>query len=491
MAGSTSDGKKIVGMYRIRMPRLVVALPGGDNGAGMLTPTDARTIEARDEMVQPLDLNKAMRMSGKERLTAFQELLKKDPESPAVLWVVHQALRLSAREKDVGFDYKDLVNRAVTVAAAGGPALERREAMILAELLANIDGQTDLALEQAHRAEKLLGKNATLAEQAGVLTLLETVLKTAGKEDQLKEVRGRLSQVEAELDKQYLASLPFKPTPSTVHPKNGRVVVLELFNVIAQSPMSAGPEAAFDGLLKTYPSGDVVLLQYHAQGSGGVDPLSSPDGDARWNYYRRLFTDKTRSSFEPTAIFNGKEPKRIGGLVGMSKSHYQGFSEGLSIWFDAEAGPKLKLTATGKEGKIDIQATVNDLGEPGKDKRLRLLLVEESVHYAGANGIRIHNRVVRSMPGGSAGFALKEANSKQTATVDLAELKKQLADSLEETYKKRPTPDREGMAGRPLPIAKRPLDLKNLKLVALVQDDKTGEILQAAEVDLDAGKNEK
>jgi RNA polymerase sigma factor (sigma-70 family) len=487
----TRDGKKIVGMYQIRMPRLAVALPGGDNGAGMLTPTDARTIEARDEMVQALDLNKAMRMSGKERLTAFQELLKKDPESPAVLWGVHQALRLSAREKDVGFDYKDLVKRAETVASAGGPALERREAMILAELLANIDGQTDLALEQTHRAEKLLGKNATLAEQAGVLTLLETALKTAGKEDQLKEVRGRLSQVEAELDKQYLASLPFKPTPSTVHPKNGRVVVLELFDVIAQSPMSPGPEAAFDGLLKTYPSGDVVLLQYHSQGNGGVDPLSSPDGDARWNYYRRLFTDKTRSSFEPTAIFNGKEPKRFGGGVSMSKSHYQGFSEGLSIWFDAEAGPKLKLTATEKEGKIDIQATVNDLGEPGKDKRLRLLLVEESVHYAGASGIRIHNRVVRSMPGGPAGFTLKEANSKQTATVDLAELKKQLADYLEEAYKKHPTPDREGMAGRPLPIEKRPLDLKNLKLVALVQDDKTGEILQAAEVDLGAGKNEK
>ena len=222
------------------------------------------------------------------------------------------------------------------------------------------------------------------------------------------------------------------------------------------------------------------------------DPLSSPDGDARWNYYRRLFTDKTRSSLEPTAIFNGKEPKRIGGLVGMSKSCYQGFSEGLSIWFDAEAGPKLKLTATEKEGKIDIQATVNDLEEPGKDKRLRLVLVEESVHYAGANGIRFHHRVVRSMPGGPAGFVLKEANSKQTATVDLAELKKQLADYLEEAYKKRPTPDREGMGSRrPFSSDKLPLDLKNLKLVALVQDDKTGEILQAAEVDLGAGKNEK
>jgi RNA polymerase sigma factor (sigma-70 family) len=485
----TGDGKKILGMFRFRIPRGGI-VPGADNGPAMLTPTNARIIGDRDLMVQNLDLNKAMRMTGKERITAIQDLLKKDPDSPAVLWVVHQALRLSAREKDVGLDYKDLVNRADAVASAGGPALERREAMLLAELLANI-GQTDLALEQAHRAEKLLAKDAPLSEQASFLTLLETVLKTAGKEDQLKEVRGRLKKIEAELDKQYLASVPIKPTPSTMHPKNGRVVVLELFNVGAQVPVSAGPETAFDALLKTYPSSDVVLLQYHPQFILGIDPLSSPDGDARWNYYRRLFADKIKSSLGPTAIFNGKGPKTVGGGVDVSRSRYQGFSEGLSIWFDAEAGPKLKLTATEKEGKIDIQATVNDLEEPGKDKRLRLVLVEESVHYAGASGIRIHNRVVRSMPGGPAGFTLKEANSKQTATVDLAELKKQLADYLEEVYKKRPTPDREGMAGRPLPIEKRPLELKNLKLVALVQDDKTGEILQAGGVDLGAGKTEK
>ena len=96
------------------------------------------------------------------------------------------------------------------------------------------------------------------------------------------------------------------------------------------------------------------------------------------------------------------------------------------------------------------------------------------------------------MPGGPAGFVLKEANSKQTATVDLIELKKQLTGYLEEAYKKRPTPDREGMESRrPFSTDKLPLDLKNLKVVALVQDDKTGEIVQAAEVDLGAGKNEK
>ena len=55
-------------------------------------------------------------------------------------------------------------------------------------------------------------------------------MKTAGKEDKLKEVQRALNQIEAELDKEYLAKVPpFKPTPSTEHPKNGRVAVMELF----------------------------------------------------------------------------------------------------------------------------------------------------------------------------------------------------------------------------------------------------------------------
>jgi RNA polymerase sigma factor (sigma-70 family) len=486
----TGDGKKILGMFRYRIHNGGGLVPGADKGPAMLAPTDAKTIADRDVMGQPnLALAKATQLTGKERGTAIQDLLKKTSDSPAVLWVAHQLLRLSAKEKDLGLDHKDLVNRADTAAAACGPVIERDVVMVLALLLAKIDGQTDLALEQAHRAEKLLAKDAPLSEQASVLTTLETVLKTAGKEDELKEVSGRLNKLEAELDKEYLARVPpFKPAPSTEHLKHERVPVMELF-VNAQGEFSAGAEAAFDALLKTYPSGDVVLLQYHEL-RGITDPLSSPDGEERCNYYRRLFPGKITTA--PVAIINGKDTMAVAGTVNeRSRRLYEGFRQRISPWFDAEAGPKLKLTTSEKEGKIDIQATVDDLKSPGENRRLRLVLVEEAIHYAGGSGIRIHQRVVRSMPGGPAGLMLKEAGSKQTATVDLAELKKQLAGHLEEVDKKRPLPTNlpwmYGFTARDV----RPLDLKNLKLVALVQDDKTGEILQAAEVDVGAGKNEK
>ncbi len=502
----TGDGKKILGMSRWGMQKGVFPLNknGYMIGPAMLTLTDARTIDDREVMVQNPDVTNAMRMTGKERVTALQDLLKKTSDTPRFLRVVHSLFRLSATEKDLGLDFKDLVKRADLVAAACGPAIECDEAMRLAGLLVNIDGQMDLALEQARRAEKLLAKAAaqnagyrppdrpgmlplldrSRAEPERILTMLETILKTAGKEDELKEVSGRLDRIEADLDKEYLAHVPpFKPTPSTERSKHGRAPVLELF-ANAQSQMNASAEVVFDALLKTYSPGDVVVLQY--QVSGGNNPLRIPDAEERCNYYRRLFADKT--SVQPRADGplqrQGAQRRLNKGVDNESQRLYQELRERISPWFDAEAGPKLKLTATEKEGKIDIQATVDDLDEPGKDKRLRLVLAEESIHYAGGNSIRIHNRVVRAMPGGPAGFALKEAKSKQTATVDLAELRKQLAGYLEEINKK-------GASGGLVAREARPLDLKNLKLVALVQDDKTGEILQAAEVDLGAGKKEK
>jgi hypothetical protein len=281
------------------------------------------------------------------------------------------------------------------------------------------------------------------------------------------------------------------PRPPTEHPRNGRVAVMELF-VDAHNEFSAGAEAAFDALLKTYPPGDVVLLQYH-ESRGLSDPLSSPDGNERSNYYRRLFPGKIKNP--PAAVINGKDPiesRDISGPVEdpSMRRHYQGLRERVSPWFDAETGLRLKLPATEKAGKIDIQATVDDLKNPGEDKRLRLVLVEESIHYAGGSSIRIHNRVVRSMPGGPAGFVLKEANSTQTATVGLAELKKQLAGYLEEVNKKRPFPASTPWINS-FNARDGPLDLKNLKVGALVQDDKTGEMIQAAEVDPGAGKNDK
>ena len=103
------------------------------------------------------------------------------------------------------------------------------------------------------------------------------------------------------------------------------------------------------------------------------------------------------------------------------------------------------------------------------------MLVEELVRWPGSNGQRLHHHVVRGFPGGVKGTALKEATAKQDVIVDLAEVKKGLNDYL---------------AKEKFDEDSRPLDLKNLKVVAFIQNDDSKEVLQTAQVDLSQGKPE-
>jgi hypothetical protein len=85
--------------------------------------------------------------------------------------------------------------------------------------------------------------------------------------------------------------------------------------------------------------------------------------------------------------------------------------------------------------------------------------------------MRFHHRVVRAMPGGHEGIEVKDAPLKRTVGADLAEIRKGLTKYLDEYA-----------ADRPFPNPDRPMDLAHLKVIALVQNDDTGEILNATEL---------
>ena len=112
--------------------------------------------------------------------------------------------------------------------------------------------------------------------------------------------------------------------------------------------------------------------------------------------------------------------------------------------------------------------------EPKKGVVIRLVLVEETIRYAGGNGVRFHHHVVRSLFGKPAGMPVSELkDGKHTAAVSLADLRAKLTEYLTEFEK-----------DRPFANPTKPLDLKGLKVVALVQDDETGEVLQATQFDV-------
>jgi hypothetical protein len=319
--------------------------------------------------------------------------------------------------------------------------------------------------------EKSLSVEDDTSTLVRILNPLMTALKKAGKTDEANAVAARIKELDEILDTQYLAKVPpFKPEKyqgrST---KSRRVVVMELFTGTQCGPCVAA-DVAFSALGQTYKPTELALVHYHMH-IPGPDPLANAETQERWEYYTKVHPDEVAGT--PTSLFNGRPGAGGGGGLPHAKIKYDQYRKLIDPLLDTVQEVQLSATVSRRGNKIEIRAEVKGLKDADKNKKLRFLLLEESIRYAGGNNLRLHHHVVRSFPGGVEGFALREKDTEQTASVDLDELRRKLNAHLDDRAKIGEFSNRD-----------RPLDLKHLKVIALVQDDKTGEILQAVEVEV-------
>jgi len=207
------------------------------------------------------------------------------------------------------------------------------------------------------------------------------------------------------------------------------------------------------------------LLQYHLH-VPGPDVLTNPDSEARQEYYGKVIRGT------PTILFNGKASAPGGGGPGAAQGKFSDYQIIIDPLLEKPGSVSLDAKAIRKGNKIHIQARTQDLDKPGDKIRLRLALVEDWVRYRGTNGMRYHSRVVRALPGGPEGLALTKKDAEHAVVVDLAELETKLTNYLDDFVKKE----------APFPDAQRPMRLRDLRVVAFVQNDDTSEVLQALEV---------
>jgi thiol-disulfide isomerase/thioredoxin len=347
-------------------------------------------------------------------------------------------------------------DKAYKAAGEYGPRYKRDITLRIGRALVDQEGMLDTALTYARKAEQMIDEKDTPASQIGTLGLLATVLRKAKKEDELKEVEVRLDK----LIDQAVKAEKFAGRKG----KSDRVVLVEMFTG-AECPPCRGADVAFDGLTKTYQPSEVVFLQYHLH-APGPDPLTGPSNDPRAEFYGVNGT--------PALILNGKVvTSRIGGDFDDGQKRYEALRDVLNELLEDTSKVKLKATAKLKDNKVTITADVSGVEEPGENVKLRLALVEEQVDYAGGNMVRHHHHVVRALPDGVKGVAIKDKALKHSATVDLADLKKEQTKYLDEVAK-----------DTPFPSTQRPMELKNLKVVAFLQDDDTRKVLQAVQVDV-------
>jgi hypothetical protein len=389
-----------------------------------------------------------------DTVSVSREVLARQKDGPEV---VQAAMTLLGKAPDLKAKPEEVrawAERAVKAAEPYGASWRRDILLSVAEILA---GQEELAAEAlpfARQAEKLLDDKDPVSLKKRTLDVLATALERAGKTKDVLPVQARADAID----------ISVKPKPYAGK-RGGRVALVELFTG-SQCPPCVAADLAFDALGKAFKPTEVVRLEYHLH-IPGPDALTSPGSLARKEYYEKEI-DGT-----PTAFISGRRLTELGGSRADGPDKYADLAELAAGLVEQAPKAAIKLTATRKGSQVEIKADVSDLAETGEAVRLRLALVEDEVAYVGTNGIPSSQNVVRALPGGADGTPLKEKTGSRTVTVDLDKLRKELAEYLDKFA-----------AQQPFPSKARPLDLKKLSVVAFVQNDETGEVLQAAQAEV-------
>lgn len=435
----------------------------------------ARLEKTKDEKVQvseqsPLvaDFLKATREPDfKSKALKLQELLNKNPDDPAN-HLVYGALLEAAERADVSAaDVEKLVAEWLEKAKLHGEDWTNEVRLKALKALENGKAYADTALKLAQEADKDLAKDASAETKSVVVGLLAKAAANAGKPELVNESMERLKKLEDELDAEYHKNVPpFEPAryEGRKSKEANQPVVFELFTG-AQCPPCVAADVAFDAVLKTYEPTELIGLQYHLH-IPGPDPLTNNDSIARQQYYG----NEVRGT--PSTFFNGQSAAGGGGGMANSETKYKQYREVVDELLEQTRKADVTLSANRQGDEITIKAEAKAVDKP-KDPaqlKLRLALTEESVRYVGGNKLRFHHHVVRALPGGADGKAFDDDKASVDLKINLADVKKEIEDYLEDFTK---------TTRRAFPGELPKIDLKDLSIVAFVQDDSDHAILAA------------
>lgn len=414
-----------------------------------------------------------LRPSQLKKLTDPFELTKEtlaQSEDPQTVFDTSLAiLNQAAVKKLKPEDARSIVDRATKLSSDYGTRWERSAALKFADVLSDQPGFEEIALAQARKAERLLADDDEATVRMEVLETLSRVLTKSKKPEEAKKYDLQIQRLEARDYQEYTKSFP--PFKVDEYPgrktKGDRVAVVEIFTA-TEASQAAAFDYARDALLKAYKPTDVIVLTYHMSIPGGPSVFANKGTQDRVEFYQSGVSQGV------LAFVNGKRAVRLqkDTTPAASKAIFDSLKEKIDEELEKQAGVKLSLSVTSGEKGFTGKATIADLEKTGEQTFLRFAVVEERIRFAANNGVRYHQNVVRALPGGK-GIALKQKTAEHTVVVNADEIRDAITKFQMDAAK-------DGEA----PQGERPLSLKNLKLIAFVQHDSTGDILNAAQVDL-------
>jgi hypothetical protein len=495
-----SDARRILGCFGDDNRLTPAALIATDDAQ-----LDNRNVSTRKEPVLPLralamvestmgplerkwraaktyDDLKAVRAEMKEKRKDIEPIVKwlhrkvldEHADDPAAYSSAMALLRSTAQDASDA-EVRAWADAAVKRATAYGPRFRQYALTQATELVGQHANHAAVTVELAKRADKEIGPNGPPAWQHTVLTQLANGLKATGAADQAKPVEAWLQTVDQRLDADAKARLPQIDAPHHPgRPAGGRAVLVELFTG-AQCPPCVASDLAFEKSVEVYRPEDVVFLQYHLH-IPGPDPMTNADTEERWDYYLRAWPAQVQGT--PTTLFSGSPGEVInhgygegGGLDGAART-FNEYRKLIDVMLNEPTKAKVALKANRSGDQITMSADVSDVPSAGGPLKLRFALAEDVVRYRGGNGLLYHRRVVRAMPGGPAGQSVASPGGTFTAAVRLTDLRKDLNNYLDTFVRER----------GPFPKPQRPMEFARFRVVALLQDDKSFEVFQAAQV---------
>ncbi|MFN0197862.1 MAG: hypothetical protein ACKVT0_14045 [Planctomycetaceae bacterium] len=279
---------------------------------------------------------------------------------------------------------------------------------------------------------------------------------------------GNTDGLEAHLNEIYekrIRSFVDQPIDEASSQAGNRVALCELFTG-AECPPCVAADVATGAVELRYPRSDLVVIRYH-QHIPGPDPLTNEDSEARFSYYRPRGT--------PAVFLNGEVVENVGGFFPQTIGGYESLQQGIDGVLPLNSDVQIEIQASGTGPEYNISVKLTGITAEHKDLRLRIVLAEEKIEFLAGNGIRSHEMVVRSMPGGARGEELSADKLEVQQKVNLDELKTNLGNYLK-AYEE----------GQDVEFSAKPLDLNRLHVVAFVQNEETHEILQTAIIPLSA-----
>lgn len=402
-------------------------------------------------------------------LPELKKWIDKNPENHATIDCALLLIRSIGLTAPKEADVKSAIEILTKAAARYGPRQETDIKIFAAEALVAQKGLEAISLTLAEEVSKTIQDSDPVSKKLRIYKLLKNSQEVNKRTEDAKKTEELIAAAEKALDEEYLKNVPpFKPEvyAGRKNKSANKVVVMELFTG-AQCPPCVAADVGFDALLKTYKTSELILLQYHLH-IPGPDPLTNAYSESRMAYYRKLFPGKVGGT--PSTLFNGDAQAGGGGGMANAEAKYKQYR--MIIDPMLEDTVEAKITGSVQVEGDKISASVEVSGAKGDSVKVHLMLVEDNIRYVGGNGLRFHHNVVRA-PIGEA-VEVKDGALKHTATVELLKVK--------ETQKKYWEEFENG--GRTFPNSDRPLELKGLKVVALVQNEKTGEILTATQMEV-------